>query len=91
MTAKKTPAKDQPGEEIIRFNAHLLHSNNLTLRTATAELGLSRPSDLLNLLLEAHRMREQDGKADQYFDEALERHRQRKIDRREAARAAKGN
>lgn len=89
MASKKKPVTQPAEEEIIRFNAHLLHSNNITLRQVAAELSLSRPSDLLNLLLESYRVRVEDGESDEYFDDALERYKQRKIDRREATRLSR--
>jgi hypothetical protein len=89
MAPKNKPDPEPADEEVIRFNAHLLYSNNVTLRSASAELGLPRPSELLNLMLEAHRMRSAQGETDPFLEEALTRYRQRKVDRREAARLAR--
>jgi hypothetical protein len=77
----------EESSESYRFNAHLNKDANMTLRTATAELRLSRPSDLLNLLLEAHTARETAGDKDPYFEDALLRYRDRKINRKPVPRS----
>jgi len=73
--------------ETHRFNAHLQKSANMTMRTATVELRLSRPSDLLNLLLEAYAAREAAGEKDSFFESALMDYRDRKTNRKPVPRA----
>jgi len=68
--------------ETYRFNAHLQKAPNMTMRTETAELRLSRPSDLLNLLLEAYADRQAAGEKDPFFEDALMRYRDRKTNRK---------
>lgn len=70
--------------ETHRFNAHLHKPANMTMRTATVELRLSRPSDLLNLMLEAYAEREAAGEKDPFFEDVLERYRARKAGRKQA-------
>lgn len=73
--------------ETHRFNAHLQKSANMTMRTATVELRLSRPSDLLNLMLEAYAERAAAGEPDPFFEAALMRYRDRKVNRKPVPRS----
>lgn len=86
---QKVDQELEESTESYRFNAHLQKEPNLTLRTSTAELRLSRPSDLLNLLLEAHAARIAAGEKDEYFEDALMRYRDRKTNRRPVPRSAR--
>lgn len=86
--AKVEKELEEVGESY-RFNAHLQKDPNMTLRTSTAELRLSRPSDLLNLLLEAHAARQAAGEKDPFFEDALLRYRDRKVNRKPVPRSAR--
>jgi hypothetical protein len=87
--AKVEKELEEEAADIYRFNAHLQKAPNMTMRTETAELRLSRPSDFLNLLLEAHADRKAAGEKDPFFEDALLRYRDRKVNRKPVPRSAR--